>query len=70
MILKDLESHIQLSGCSEECSPRDGKRKLSREKCELSERAGEDSAENRARKSKTETDLPPQSCSPLAVVMA
>ena len=40
------------------------------EKSELSERTGEDSAENRVREGKTETDLPPQSCSPLAVVMA
>ena len=40
------------------------------EESELSERTGEDSAENRVRKGKTETDLPPQSCSPLAVVMA
>ena len=47
-----------------------GQAKASPNESELPERAGEDSAENRVRKDKTETDLPPQSCSPLAVVMA
>ena len=35
--------------------------KASPNESELSERTGEDSAENRVRKGKTETDLPPQS---------